>query len=102
VKSRPGDGRPGDFHRVQDGDGSEGSGSADLDDDLPETGRGLTRRELEGNGSAGEFRRESQLPALLFVVHLDDDAVGVVIQRFAPVGPFPPEGDDRGRVGTAP
>ena len=83
VEARPADRHPGQLHRLEQRRRSEGPRLPDVDLDLEHPGRGLARRELEGDGPARVVRRRAQPPLLFQRVHLHHHAVGVVAEAVA-------------------
>ena len=85
---------PGELDRLEDGDRRQGAGAADLDDDVVDPGRGLPGGELVGNGPARGLGRRPQGLPLVGRVDLDDDAVGLEVERVPLLRPFAVIGED--------
>ena len=79
---------PAHVHRFEVRHGSERAGAADLDADVLHHGRGLARRILEGDGPARRLCRSAELVPQARVIHFDDDAVDLVVERVALRFPF--------------
>ena len=83
VQGGAGDGGAGDEDGGEFGDGCENAGAADLDGDVVERGFLLLGQEFVGGGPARGARGEAELLALGAVEHLDDRAVGAVVEVVA-------------------
>jgi hypothetical protein len=83
VQRRARDDCPGELHRLKDGDGRERARAPDLDDDVFDLRRGLSRRVLVGDGPARRLRRRAELVLQRRRVDLDDHAVYLVFEPVA-------------------
>ena len=83
VERGAADGDAADLDGFQDGDGSERSGAADLEDDFIDDRGFLACGILVGDGPARGFRGEAEFALERGGIHFDDDAVDVVGKFFA-------------------
>ncbi len=90
VQRGPLDGRSGQLHRIEVGDGGDGSGASHLEIDAFEPRERLFGLELESHGPSGRLGREAQLAPQGVTIDLDDHAVRS--ERQFPAL-FVPEGD---------
>ena len=86
VQRRPRDRHAAELDRLQDGHGRQQPRAADLHDDVRHRRLLGARGELVGEGPAGMPRRGPQAVPGGQVVQLDDDAVDLEAERFAPGG----------------
>ncbi len=85
VQSCLGNGDTADVHGLEDGERSDGAGSADVHVDVVEDGGLLLRRELECDRPPRCLGRVAEVGALGEVVHLDDGSVDLVIDLVPPL-----------------
>ena len=90
MQRGPLDGRSGQLHRIEVGDGGDGSGASHLEIDAFEPRERLFGLELESHGPSGRLGREAQLAPQGVTIDLDDHAVRS--ERQFPAL-FVPEGD---------
>src|SRR5690606_25309101 len=83
-----------DVDGLQDGDGGEDAGAADVDLDVSDDGDLLLRRELAGDGPARAAGDLAEGVAEVIVVDLHDDAVDEVGQLVSPLQHGAPVGVD--------
>ena len=77
VKGRSGDGAAGDKDRLQFRHGSQHPAASDLHGDVAETGAGLLRLVLVGDGPARGLAGGAEPPVLFDPVGLDHGSVGL-------------------------
>ncbi len=80
VEARPRDGDAADVDRLEQGDGSQSAGSADLNRHVDDGRHFRAGRELVGEGVAVVTGRPAEFLAGLAVVDLDHGAVDLVVQ----------------------
>ena len=79
---------PAHVHGIEVGHGSERAGTANLGADVFHHGRRLARLVLEGDGPARRLGRSAELVPQARVIHLDHNAVDLVVERVALRFPF--------------